>query len=240
MLEKDIIPIHEPTQGHEIIEAPKKEEEPIVANSYAEKLNNVLQKDKEEREFISKQSELESAISECYGLEQKINEYLKDHPRSDELITSMNDINSAGYNVHDKKLHLYFLATKISLSKEDIPSSLHRHFDIVDSAKRLTPAIRDSLEKLKAFTENTMEQYIKKRDKRALTEKFNSNFGGNSFGANSYYVDGGHINFKKATYDYICGRINKDTFINLKEETKQKYSNYKQKYLRNGLKDNFI
>lgn len=200
---------------NEEIKDPKGPEQTEVLLQHEEKIDNVLRSQEAEREFTNKQSELEEELASCYKAEKSLIEYIKDHPSNAEFMTGIEDINNAKYNVYDKKLHLSFMATKIALTKDDIPSSLHRDYEIVSSSKRLTPAIKDSLLKLSAFTENSIEKEITKRQKREFVDKFNSKGDLNS---SRYVRTNGNVDVTKAQTDYICGRINKEEFTNLKNE----------------------
>lgn len=182
------------------IEDKEQKEAPIV---YAKKLESISNEDAQYKEVKEKASELEKILKSTSNIKNNITKYLEDsdHPRKSEYNSIIEDIKKAEYTVKDENSHMNFLASKLFLTKEEVPTSLKRDYEALEHSNGLTPALKESVDRLKYITESAMERLNRESERHKLVDKF---------GNNPKFSD--PKDFNSVLTDYDHGRISKEDF----------------------------
>lgn len=152
----------------------------VSRETYSDRLASMKSEKKEQEDLRTRADALEQIIIATTETREQIKSYLDkmDHPKKQEYFEILDDIKRAGYNVKDENAHTNFIATKLFLTANEVPKSLKRDFETIESSNALTPANLESLEKIKAFTENAIEKKNKEATYVSLTNKFGQNKNG--------------------------------------------------------------
>lgn len=202
----------------------QKVEEQKIDNSYSTKFKKIEDEEREEKNVREKATEIENLVKETAHLQNNITNFLKksDHPKSSEYFSILEDIKKSGYTVKDENAHINYLATKLFLSKNDIPTSLKNSFEEIEKSNSLTPSIKNSLEKLKHFSEKAMESNTKNLEIQNL---------GRKFGNDKVKIEQIE-NFDAALAAFDQGKIGQNELKNLAQNfldsTELKRKNYKE------------
>ncbi|MCP4985756.1 MAG: hypothetical protein GY928_06690 [Colwellia sp.] len=152
----------------------------VSRETYSDRLASIKLEKKEQEDLRTRADALEQTIIATTETREQIRSYLDkmDHPKKQEYFEILDDIKKSGYNVKDENAHTNFIATKLFLTANEVPKSLKRDFEIIESSNALTPANLESLEKIKAFTENAIEKKNKEATYVSLSNKFGENKNG--------------------------------------------------------------
>ena len=152
----------------------------VSRETYSDRLASIKLEKKEQEDLRTRADALEQTIIATTETRENIRSYLEkmDHPKKQEYFEILDDIKKSGYNVKDENAHTNFIATKLFLTANEVPKSLKRDFEIIESSNALTPANLESLEKIKAFTENAIEKKNKEATYVSLSNKFGENKNG--------------------------------------------------------------
>jgi hypothetical protein len=152
----------------------------VSRETYSDRLASIKLEKKEQEDLRTRADALEQTIIATTETREQIRSYLDkmDHPKKQEYFEILDDIKKSGYNVKDENAHTNFIATKLFLTANEVPKSLKRDFETIESSNALTPANLESLEKIKAFTENAIEKKNKEATYVSLTNKFGENKNG--------------------------------------------------------------
>ena len=149
----------------------------VSRETYSDRLASIKLEKKEQEDLRTRADALEQTIIATTNTREQIKSYLDkmDHPKQQEYFEILDDIKKAGYNVKDENAHTNFIATKLFLTANEVPKSLKKDFETIESSNALTPANLESLEKIKAFTENAIEKKNKEATYVSLSNKFGEN-----------------------------------------------------------------
>ena len=165
------------TEAKEEIKTDIKQEEikeDVSRETYSDRLASIKLEKKEQEDLRTRADALEQTIIATTETRENIRSYLDkmDHPKKQEYFEILDDIKRAGYNVKDENAHTNFIATKLFLTANEVPKSLKRDFEIIESSNALTPANLESLEKIiRALEKERKVIWLLKPDALLLLDK---------------------------------------------------------------------
>ena len=185
-------------------------EDNVSRETYSDRLASIKLEKKEQEDLRTRADALEQIIIATTETRENIKSYLDkmDHPKKQEYFEILDDIKKSGYNVKDENAHTNFIATKLFLTANEVPKSLKRDFEIIESSNALTPANLESLEKIKAFTENAIE----KKNKEATYVSLSNKFGENKNGIKEA------MDIVKALSLFQKGKITRDELVKIRDD----------------------
>ncbi len=182
----------------------------VSRETYSDRLASIKLEKKEQEDLRTRADALEQTIIATTETRENIRSYLDkmDHPKKQEYFEILDDIKKSGYNVKDENAHTNFIATKLFLTANEVPKSLKRDFETIESSNALTPANLESLEKIKAFTENAIE----KKNKEATYVSLSNKFGESKNGIKEA------MDIVKALSLFQKGKITRDELVKIRDD----------------------
>jgi hypothetical protein len=182
----------------------------VSRETYSDRLASIKLEKKEQEDLRTRADALEQIIIATTETRENIKSYLDkmDHPKKQEYFEILDDIKKSGYNVKDENAHTNFIATKLFLTANEVPKSLKKDFETIENSNSLTPANLESLEKIKAFTENAIE----KKNKEATYVSLSNRFGENKNSIKNA------MDITKALSLFQKGKITRDELVKIRDD----------------------